>query len=97
VDNPSKADVSLYCTNYTKAKKDVSGNIMDIGKNINGKVRADDYRKKLSFSGSYETVGIRRDMAGHYFTPYEPLISASEDAENIIKLFADWFNMKSNK
>jgi predicted GIY-YIG superfamily endonuclease len=67
VNEMSKADLSLYCTNYSE-KSNLISDALDIGKNLTDNIIDYDYTDKLSFVGINETIGVRRNKPGHSFS-----------------------------
>ncbi len=97
VDDINKADVSIYCANHSPKNDGFIDSVKDIGQNITDGFIEYDYKEKLSFVGSNETVGLKRKKPGHSFPKEELIVPASDVVENISKKFASWFNLKAGK
>jgi hypothetical protein len=97
VNDMSKADLSLYCTNHSE-KSSLISNALDIGKNLTDNIIDYDYKNKLSFVGSNETIGVRRNKPGHSFSSKRDLLmSATEKIGVISKKVVEWFTTKTAK
>ena len=97
VNDMRKADVALYCTNYAP-NSNALNNILDFGRNLTNNLIDYDYKDKLAFVGSNETIGVKRNKPGHFYSAKEDIvISATETLENISKKTIDWLNMRAGK
>lgn len=95
VSDLSKADLSVYCTNYTPNKKNIFDKALDFGKEITDDIINYDYKDELSFVGSNETVGKQRKKAGHTYSVNDHiLIPATSEIKIIVKKINDWLNKK---
>jgi len=97
VNDMRKADVALSCTNYAP-NSNALNNILDFGRNLTNNLIDYDYKDKLAFVGSNETIGVKRNKPGHFYSAKEDIvISATETLENISKKTMDWLNMRAGR
>lgn len=93
VNDINKADVSVYCTNYSPQNTGIINKMVTMSSSLVG-----NYKNELSFVGSNETVGVKRNRIGHYFSASGDIVVPASDAlEGITKKIMIWLSAKSGK
>ncbi|MBK9329943.1 MAG: caspase family protein [Sphingobacteriales bacterium] len=95
VDNPEKADVSLYCAIYKDLMNNVSNNYVKLSS-----IRFSKMIKPVPFNlvmtGSNENAGKMRINPGHTFTP-EKSYAFSPYNMQVASVFVKWFQYKASR
>ncbi len=95
VDNPEKADVSLYCAYYKDLENNVSNNYIKLSSiRFSKKIKPVPFN--LVLTGSNENTGKMMGNPGHIFTPEEPYAFSSYNLP-VSAVFVKWFHYKASR
>lgn len=95
VDDPEKADVSIYCAYYKQLVSNISNNYINLSCiRFAKKIKSKPFN--LVLAGSTENVGKMRGSPGHLFTSEMPYAFSNYNM-TVASVFVKWFQYKASK